>query len=74
MRKWERDLKRIPGVISLETTNGCHIRLRLSNGRFVITSNTTGDVRALRNTAADVERELRWHGVRGNENNASDVR
>jgi hypothetical protein len=33
MRKWERELKEIPGVMSLEM-GGKHIKLRLSNSRL----------------------------------------
>jgi hypothetical protein len=62
MRAWERDLKRIPGVVTLETTNGSHLKLRLTNGRFVIAASSSGDVRALRNTTHQVEKELRWVG------------
>jgi hypothetical protein len=35
MRRWERELQRIPGVVSLEMTNGDHIRLTLANERMV---------------------------------------
>jgi hypothetical protein len=46
MRKWERELRRIPGVEDVRHTNGDHLRLLLTNGRFVITGSTTGDQRA----------------------------
>jgi hypothetical protein len=58
MRRWQRDLKRIPGVVSLELTGGTHIRLRLENGRFVICSSSPSDVYAIRNAALDLRREL----------------
>jgi len=35
MRKWDRELRRIPGVKGVEQTNGAHLRLLLTNGRFV---------------------------------------
>ena len=50
MRRWERDLRRIPGVVALELTGGSHIKLRLTNGRFVFASSSPSDVRTIRNT------------------------
>jgi hypothetical protein len=59
VRKWERQLRTIPGVERVEHTNGQHVRLVLANGRFTVTSATTGDWRTLDNTPAQVRRVLR---------------
>ena len=59
MRKWERELRRIPGVEDVEQTNGDHLRLLLTNGRFVITGSTTGDQRVIHHVNSRVRRELR---------------
>jgi hypothetical protein len=59
VRRWQKELERLPGVIALELTNGGHIRLRLTNGRFVFCSSSPSDFRAIRNTEALVRRELR---------------
>jgi hypothetical protein len=66
MRRWERELKKIPGVVSLETTSGCHIKLRLTNGRFAFTSSTPGDYRTIRNTVRQVNEQLRFGGMSAN--------
>jgi hypothetical protein len=62
MRKWERKLRRIPGVKNVELTNGDHLRLLLTNGRFVITGGTTGDQRVIHHVISQVRRELRRAG------------
>ena len=63
MRRWERELQRIPGVVSLEMTNGDHIRLTLANERMVFCSSTPSDcVRAIRGIRLQVRKELRWVG------------
>jgi hypothetical protein len=62
MRKWERELKEIPGVMSLEM-GGKHIKLRLSNSRTVFCSSSPSDINAIRNATRQVQRELKWVGV-----------
>jgi hypothetical protein len=62
MRKWERELRRIPGVKGVEQTRGNHLRLLLNNDRFVITGLTTSDQRVIHHVISQVRRELRRAG------------
>jgi hypothetical protein len=71
MRRWERDLRRIDGVVSLEISGGNHIKLKLTNGRMVFCSSSPSDIYALKNATRVVSKELRW-GI--SENQSSDVR
>jgi hypothetical protein len=57
MRGVERNLRRLPGVVTITKTARGHFRLHLANGRFVIASRS-GDWRVFRNTLAQVRREL----------------
>jgi hypothetical protein len=57
--KRRRELRKLPGVVRVEQTNGNHLRLLLANGRHVYAALTPSDWRALRRTRADVRRELR---------------
>jgi hypothetical protein len=49
----ERELRRLPGVVTITKTARGHFRLLLSNGRLVIASRS-GDWRAFRNMLAQV--------------------
>ena len=53
----ERDLRRLPGVVTITKTARGHFRLHLANGRFVITAQSS-EWRAFRNTLARVRSEL----------------
>jgi hypothetical protein len=56
MRKHLRELKRTFPSATVETTNGGHYRLRLSNGRVVIVAGSPSDWRFMRNVTASVRR------------------
>jgi hypothetical protein len=64
MRAWERDLKRIDGVVSLEISGGNHVKLKLRNGRMVFCSSSPSDVYALKSATRVVRKELRWNRAR----------
>lgn len=56
-RKIERELKREFPDCKFELTRKSHIRMILPNGRFVITSGSPSDVRAIRNIRTTIRRE-----------------
>ena len=52
MRKLLRELKRTFPRATIETTNGNHYRLILSNGRVVVVSNSASDRNFMRHVIA----------------------
>jgi hypothetical protein len=58
MRREERELQRIPGVVSLEMTNGDHIRLTLENERMFF-AQVRRATRAIRGIRLQIRKELR---------------
>ncbi len=58
MTRWKRDLSRLDGVLRVEETNKQHLRLTLTNGRFVIAPLSTTNRHALHDVRRYIRREL----------------
>jgi hypothetical protein len=58
MTRWQRDLSKIPGVVSVEHPNATHLRLTLTNGSTITASVTPSCRFALAHVCADVRRAL----------------
>jgi hypothetical protein len=58
MTKIQRELKREFPFATVERTRGNHIRIRLPNGRSVITGSTPSCWLAMRKVRAEVRRQM----------------
>jgi hypothetical protein len=71
MRKLERELGRLPGVIAVTRTRGGHIKLTMSEGPPQYTSSTPGGQSAIKNLRAQLRRAMRMASERRLKNGLS---